>query len=86
MAEIRPCKATILDNNIINKTVCCLQIYKHPKGQSVLGARLQLPALLLSYNGTGEKLAAAGDDECIHIINIKLNKDTDALKVRACKA
>lgn len=40
-----------------------------------------MPAFLLSYNGTGEKLAAAGDDECIHIINVKLNPETNTLKV-----
>jgi hypothetical protein len=32
---------------------------------------MQLPATLLSYNGTGEKLAAAGEDQSILLINIK---------------
>lgn len=42
-------------------TFFALQIYRYPKNQAVLGARLQLPVFALSYSGTGEKLAAGGD-------------------------
>jgi len=48
-----------------------MQVFQHSKSQGVLAARMQLPATLLSYNGTGEKLAAAGEDQSILLINIK---------------
>ena len=48
-----------------------LQVFQHAKGQGVLAARMQLPATLLAYNGTGEKLVAAGEDQSILLINIK---------------
>ena len=47
------------------------QVFQHAKGQGVLAARMQLPATLLAYNGTGEKLVAAGEDQSILLINIK---------------
>ena len=59
-------------------------MYDHATGEGVLGARLVLPVLVLSYNGLGSKLAAAGEDEIIHIINLSTNHETNTLKVALC--
>lgn len=58
-----------------------MQVYDGPDCQAVLGARLQMPPIALAYNVTGDKLVAAGDDENIHVINIRKNKDKGPPKV-----
>lgn len=57
------------------------QVYRYPENQCILGARLQLPGTLLSFNGTGEKLVAGGNDEMLHIIMIRTDTDGKSLKV-----
>ena len=56
-------------------------MYDHGTGEGVLGARLVMPVLVLSYNGLGSKLAAGGEDEIIYIINLSTNHETNTLKV-----
>ena len=56
-------------------------MYDHRTGEGVLGARLVMPVLVLSYNGLGSKLAAGGEDEIIYIINLSTNHETNTLKV-----
>ena len=58
-----------------------MQVYEFPTNKPTLGARLQLPGFLLSFDGTGDKVVEGGNDEMLHIISLQSDADGASLKV-----